>query len=507
MSDASVAEALRSRLQRVVVEAPAGTGKTFQGASYARHAVEELRKGQRVLIVAHTHAACGVFSSRTSDLGSRVQIGTIDSLVASVAKAYHKVLDLPADLHAWSIDYGDASYSELARRVRGLLDRAPSVSGALAERHPIVICDEHQDASADQHGIVESLVRSGSRVRIFGDPMQSIFTTGAERRRLHQQWQGLVAAAGAFEPLDTAHRWSGGSPALGEWVLEQREQLRAGGTIDLRGALPRGLQVIRADNQAPRYGAYRLDAEERRPITAAVRNGDNLLVLTPHNTMVEGLNAFLGWRVPIWEGHTREALGQLVAACRRHTGDPVALGQAMCVFLTSVGIGFAPAAFGNRLVQEIQQRCVKPARGRPAEIQSIAQRMLNQPSHIGVGQALDHINHLMRTSPNFEDARIDMRREFSEARRIQAYADVASVLAMQAHQRASRPVDMPAKAISTIHKSKGLETRNAILMPCERGNLRDNEKDRCLLYVALSRACDLLSIAAPRADASPLLRM
>ena len=51
MSDASVAEALRSEVQRVVVEAPAGTGKTHQAASYARDATTGLGKGQRVLIL------------------------------------------------------------------------------------------------------------------------------------------------------------------------------------------------------------------------------------------------------------------------------------------------------------------------------------------------------------------------------------------------------------------------------------------------------------------------
>lgn len=92
MSDASVAEALRSEVHRVVVEAPAGTGKTHQAASYARDATTTLGKGQRVLILAHTHSACDVFSSRTTDLAGRLRIGTIDSLVATIAQIYHRPL-------------------------------------------------------------------------------------------------------------------------------------------------------------------------------------------------------------------------------------------------------------------------------------------------------------------------------------------------------------------------------------------------------------------------------
>lgn len=505
MSDASVAEALRSNAHRVVVEAPAGTGKTYQAARYARHAAVELHKGQKVMILAHTHAACGVFSSRTADLGGRLQIGTIDSLVATIAKVYHRALDLPADIPAWSIEHGPDCYAELARRVCLLLDRSPGVAGAVVERHPVVICDEHQDASADQHRIVEALARAGARMRFFGDPMQAIFTSRREREAQQRRWQELVAASDANEPLGTAHRWAAGSPTLGAWVLEQRERLRAGGAVDLRAGLPRGLQVFRADNESPRFGGFQLDAESRRPINTLVRNSPNLLVLTPHNATVLGLNAFWGWRIPIWEGHTRDAMSNLLATCRRSAGDPVALGKAMCLFLENVGKGFSATAYGNRLIQELETRCAKLSRGKPAEIQSIARLILQEPNHVGVGAAINQIHHLMRTSQRFGDIRIDLRREFAEACRIQAHPEISTVLARQAHQRGTRHAEMPPKVISTVHKSKGLETPNAILLPCDANNLANNEKNRCLLYVALSRACESLALVVPQVNPSPLL--
>lgn len=294
MSDASVAEALRSEVQRVVVEAPAGTGKTHQAASYARDATTGLGKGQRVLILAHTHSACNVFSSRTTDLAGRLRIGTIDSLVATISQIYHRALDLPADIHAWSIDRGQECYADLANRVRRLIVRSPGIADAVAERHPIIICDEHQDASSDQHAIVTLLAQAGAKVRFFGDPMQMIFSTGREREAHELQWRELVASANAFERLDTAHRWANGSPELGAWVLEQREHLRVGGSVDLRNSLPRGLRLLRADNRAPRFGGFQLSPAERRPLDIAVQNSPNLLVLTAHNQMAFGLNAFWG---------------------------------------------------------------------------------------------------------------------------------------------------------------------------------------------------------------------
>lgn len=102
MSDASVAAALRSDARLVVIEAPAGCGKTFQAAEYAREAASAVRQGQRILILTHTHAACSVFTARTKGAGPRVQIGTIDSLIVQIATAYHHVLDLPFDVSAWA---------------------------------------------------------------------------------------------------------------------------------------------------------------------------------------------------------------------------------------------------------------------------------------------------------------------------------------------------------------------------------------------------------------------
>src|SRR3546814_9792459 len=87
MGDASVAEALRSSARLVVVEAPGGCGKTYQGASYARDIAPSLGDG-RLLILTHTNAACDVFAARTRGLNRRVEIRTIDGLITEIACAY-----------------------------------------------------------------------------------------------------------------------------------------------------------------------------------------------------------------------------------------------------------------------------------------------------------------------------------------------------------------------------------------------------------------------------------
>jgi hypothetical protein len=123
----------------------------------------------------------------------------------------------------------------------------------------------------------------------------------------------------------------------------------------------------------------------------------------------------------------------------------------------------------------------------------------------GVGAAINQVHHLMRTSQHFGDIRIDLRREFAEARQIQAHPEISTVLARQTHQRGTRHAEMPPKVISTVHKSKGLETLNAILLPCDANNFANNEKNRCLLDVALSRAPESLTLVVPQVNTSPLL--
>src|ERR1700688_4570698 len=114
MSDASVHTALRSDAPLVLVEAPAGCGKTHQGADYARDVAVD--RSNRLLILTHTHAACSVFAERTKGGGSRVEIRTVDSLIAHIATAYHAGLGLPADTTAWARKNKDG-YAHVALKV------------------------------------------------------------------------------------------------------------------------------------------------------------------------------------------------------------------------------------------------------------------------------------------------------------------------------------------------------------------------------------------------------
>ena len=161
----------------------------------------------------------------------------------------------------------------MAQRVAALLHSKPMIANALALRYPVVICDEHQDSSADQHAIIMALHGGGSKLRIFADPWQRLFggksdkAVAADRAR----WEELKKQ-GSFAELETPHRWKLTAPELGEWVLKARDDLKNGRAIDLTANLPAGLTVVYADNISPAPGAIQIAKEQRKPIDDLVED-------------------------------------------------------------------------------------------------------------------------------------------------------------------------------------------------------------------------------------------
>jgi hypothetical protein len=504
VSDDSVHAALRSDAPLVVVEAPAGCGKTTKGADYARD-IAIAGGANRLLILTHTHAACSVFADRTKGVGSRVEIRTIDSVIAHIACAYHAGLGLPADVGAW-VRQRPEGYAELALSVAVLLKRHPMIAASLAQRHRVIICDEHQDSSGDQHSIVMALQSQGAKLRVFGDPMQKIFK---ERACLTAcppcDWDDLTRQAQAFEQLDFPHRWTTGCPSLGQWTLMARRALKTGAAIDLRNGLPPSVTVVFAENQSQRNLEYQLSSQDRKQIDRFERAQTSLLILAPYNDTARSFRSFFNGRIPLWEGHTRPGLEKLVDAIAAGQGDRAALAAAIVAFMGEVGKGFSPSAFGDRFEKEVRERCAGNCRGKPATIQELARFVVAEANHCGVAKMLRRLSDLTSTDRNFADVRIDCRKEFCEAIRLGDFDTADNGFAEITHRRIYSHPKPPEKAISIIHKAKGLECDSVIVMPCDAKSFPDKPDARCLLYVALSRARSRLMLVVSRNNPSPLL--
>ena len=391
MSDEAVAKLLRSNEPLVIIEASAGCGKTYQGAAYARDVVSSIDSG-RLLILTHTHAACTVFAQRTQGAGSKVEIKTIDALITQIATAYHKPLDLPRDLSSWAWHDNGNGFDIMASKVAAFLHLRPMVARALAQRYPIIICDEHQDSSVDQHNVVMALHDGGAMLRVFGDPLQRIYGARTDKAASIERgrWEAFKGS-GASGKLESPHRWRNGCPALGEWILSARTCLENGQPIDLTLPLPSSLRILIGNNTAQTRTSYQLSKAHRPPIDRLVRNSDQLMILASQNDLVAALRAFWGRTIPIWEGHTREALAALVNVHRVGNGNAEALAEGLIAFVGSIAVGFSKSSHGDRLIEEVRSGATRSTTGKPANIQAIARCLLANPSHTGVAAALDLI--------------------------------------------------------------------------------------------------------------------
>jgi len=500
MSDASVAAALRSDAGLVVVEAPAGCGKTYQAASYAGDHATGLGRG-RMLILTHTHAACDVIARRASQ--ARAVIRTIDSLLVEVGTAYHRVIDLPLDVSGWARQ-NENGYDEVGSRVAALMTRIPRIAAALATRYPIVLCDEHQDSNPHQHRVVMTLREAGASLRVFGDPMQSIYGRKDAFEAAIKQWNELCQSADAVERLDVGHRWKDKAPELGEWINATRLTLQKGEPIDLRGKLPKGLSIFRADNRAFGYGSYRIDQKERKDIDAFVESNASLLVLAAQNNTVGCLRGVFNRRMPIWEGHTRNALDELVREVTNHEGKPVDLARSVAGFMSEVTVGFTETEYAQPFVQEVVSGCVKARHGKPGVLQEVARTLLASPNHKGVAVVLRQIEELAAKDDRFSGIKIDHPKEYHEAIQLADFSDMNSGHTEVTRRRAFVRPTPANKSISTIHKAKGLECERVLVMPCDKAHFGGKAQHRCLLYVALSRPVRRLGLVIPKDIPSPL---
>ena len=85
-----VRAALMSDAGNVLVEAPAGCGKTHEAAKLACELAARLPDGREVLLLAHTNAAVQEFRLRTGGAGGTVRATTIDAFCLDLRSAYRR---------------------------------------------------------------------------------------------------------------------------------------------------------------------------------------------------------------------------------------------------------------------------------------------------------------------------------------------------------------------------------------------------------------------------------
>lgn len=256
--------------------------------------------------------------------------------------------------------------------------------------------------------------------------------------------------------------------------MHARDALKSGGKIDLRAGLPASVSVVFAENQARKNLEYQLSAADRKPIDAFEKDQSSLLVLTHYNETARSFRGFFNRRIPLWEGHTRSALESLADAVRAGTGNCAVLAAAVVVFMNEIGKGFSPSAFGDRFEKEAREGCSAKSRGKPAVIQELARHLLAEPDHRGIAKMLRHLDELKHSDSDFSDIEMDCRRKFWDAIRLGAFGNIDDGLAEITHRRTYARPKPPERALSTIHKAKGLECGSVIVLPCDAKTFPDS---------------------------------
>ena len=103
-------------------------------------------------------------------------------------------------LDLWGLSLVDTDPAPL-KAFMWIVDHLLNLRGVDAST-PVVICDEHQDSSGDQHAVIMALLTQHARVRIFADPMQNIFGDRAVAGGCAPcDWDAFTKQADAFEEL------------------------------------------------------------------------------------------------------------------------------------------------------------------------------------------------------------------------------------------------------------------------------------------------------------------
>jgi DNA helicase-2/ATP-dependent DNA helicase PcrA len=139
-------------------------------------------------------------------------------------------------------------YSAIRQATNNLLGDG-HISDVLAANYDRLIVDEYQDCTIEQHQLICHAAEVFS-TSVLGDPLQAIFDFGANRL---PNWDDEVCSAFPLAAeLNTPWRWiNANAEELGEWLLDARQRLLSGETIDLESG-PKGVRWVSLDGKNDR---------------------------------------------------------------------------------------------------------------------------------------------------------------------------------------------------------------------------------------------------------------
>lgn len=455
-------------IDRGTVTAPAGCGKTHLIASaLTRHV------GQRpILILTHTNAGVGALRGRLDRAGvptKSYRLSTIDGWAMRLigtfpARSAHKPELLQLDNPA--TDYPNI------RAAAARLLAAEHVNDVLAASYSRLLVDEYQDCSIRQHAIIHHAAQALPTC-VLGDPLQAIFGFGADRQ---VKWQEEVCVnfpvAGE---LATPWRWiNAGAEPLGRWLLEARQRLLRGESIDLRSA-PLSVTWIELNGTADHQ--RRLSAARVQPPP------EGTVLIIGDSTSPDSQRQFAS-QTP--GAVTVEAvdLRDLVSFSRRFDLSADDALERLAEFAQSVMTNTGSA----ELVRRVQSLARGTARNAPNGVESVALDFSRAPSY---GRAADVLVEIGKQS-GVRAHRPAILRGCLKALQLCSGSEgpsfhEAAVRVREQNRLVGRP--LPRRAVGSTLLLKGLEAEVSVVLNADQLDARN-------LYVAMTRGSQALVICS-----------
>lgn len=205
------------------VIAPAGCGKT----ELILNTIRTAGTG-RFLVLTHTHAGVRALRARMKRLDIPKELATIET-IAGWALGYSRAYPVSSGLTNFLPE--KAEWNDVYLSATTLLNLR-FIQKIIKASYAGVFVDEYQDCTVDQHTLICALADI-IPCRVFGDPLQGIFAFCGGTLSWIKDVQVAFPLIGT---LEYPWRWDGKNVALGEWLIQIREDLIAGNPIDLTKA-------------------------------------------------------------------------------------------------------------------------------------------------------------------------------------------------------------------------------------------------------------------------------
>jgi len=380
-----------------------------------------------------------------------------------------------------------------------LLEKYPAIAKAYADRYPVVIADEHQDASELQDAFVR---RFGARkLVVFADPMQLIYGfRGSDEARLQRH---ISQVGGTPRELRTPHRWNGES-LEGKWLLAVRARL---GGASMPASRPPTVQVspgryVNEMKSIARLRALNLK-NQGNSVAIIVRENDELGDLRGYLSRNNVFVRQLGGR-DFEESH--EEMEQLPLLSDWTALAHFAIERLSLLVPTIEDVAASAKSRIKAGGISLDKRCSEEAK---AILASLEPMRAEGPAYYfrAMVAALESLRKLGHNLPRLQAVRAlrataeslsGQQVELDEA--LRAYSQCVVTQAQQSFQ-----IDRGIYLL-TAHQSKGKEFDAVIIFNASKRWYPDDDENRRVFYVALTRATKSWTVIHPETDASPLLR-